>query len=152
GSAGHGGQTVLTAATAGLLEPGTTELRDLGEHRLKDLTAPVRLYQLEIDGLPDEFPPLRSLHRTNLPVPASPLIGRERELQEVAGLCSGADARLVTFTGPGGVGKTRLALQAVAEAAEGFPQGVWWVPLASLRDPGLVLASVALALGVREQP
>jgi predicted ATPase/class 3 adenylate cyclase len=152
GGAGHGGQTILTASTAGLLEPGTTELRDLGEHRLKDLTAPVRLYQLEIDGRPDEFPPLRSLHRTNLPVPASPLIGRERELQEVAELFSTADARLVTFTGPGGVGKTRLALQAVAEAAEGFPQGVWWVPLASLRDPGLVLASVALALGVREQP
>jgi len=152
GGAGHGGQTILTAATSGLLEPGTTELRDLGEHRLKDLTAPVRLYQLEIDGRPDEFPPLRSLHRTNLPVPAYPLIGRERELQEVAGLFSTADARLFTFTGPGGVGKTRLALQAVAESAEGFPQGVWWVPLASLRDPGLLLASVALALGVREQP
>jgi predicted ATPase len=144
-AAGHGGQVLVSASTASLVE---AELTDLGEHRFKDLGERERVFQLGI-GV---FPALRSLYRTNLPVPATPFLGRERELQEIIELCSAADTRLVTLTGPGGVGKTRLALQAVAEAAESFPQGVWWVPLAPLRDPDLVLASVALALGVPEQP
>ena len=144
-AAGHGGQVLVSASTASLVE---AELTDLGEHRFQDLGAAERVFQLA----GGDFPALKSLYRTNLPVPATPFLGRERELQEVAELCSAADARLVTLTGPGGVGKTRLALQAVAEAAEGFPEGVWWVPLASLRDPGLVLSSVALALGIPEQP
>ncbi len=143
-AAGHGGQVLVSASTASLVE---AELTDLGEHRFKDLGAAERVFQL--DG--GDFPALRSLYRTNLPVPATPFLGRERELQEVAELFSAADTRLVTLTGPGGVGKTRLALQAVAEAAEAFPGGIWWVPLASLRDPGLVLSAVALALGVPEQ-
>ena len=144
-AAGHGGQVVLSQSTRDLLDDSYA-LSDLGEHRLKDLSGPRRLYQLGADG----FPPLKTLHRTNLPVPATAFIGRERELRELGALLH-EGVRLLTLTGPGGVGKTRLALQAVADAADGFPDGVWWVPLASLRDPALVLSSVALALGVPEQ-
>jgi class 3 adenylate cyclase len=106
-SAGHGGEVVISESTVALLD--RDRLRDLGAHRLKDLLEPVRLYQLEIDGLPDEFPPLRSLHRTNLPIAAWPLLGRERELDEIRRLLDDG-ARLLTLTGPGGSGKTRLAL------------------------------------------
>ena len=141
-AAGHGGQVLVSAATAGLV---ALELTDLGEHRFKDLGAPERVFQL---GRGD-FPALKSLHRTNLPVPATTFVGRGRELDELSALLEGV--RLLTLSGPGGVGKTRLALQAVAGAAEAFPDGVWWVPLARVRDPELVLSSVALALGVREQ-
>jgi predicted ATPase len=143
----HGGQAVLSQATRELLED-SGGLRDLGEHRLKDLSSPVRLYQLG-DG---DFPPLRSLYRSNLPVPATPFLGRERELDELAGLLESDDLRLLTLTGPGGTGKTRLALQAAAEAADQYPDGVWWVPLAPLRDPTLVLPAVAQALELTEQP
>ena len=102
---GHGGQVLVSASTAALV--GRDGLRDLGEHRLKDLSAPERIYQLG-DG---DFPPLKSLHRTNLPIPATPFLGRERELDEVrrAGFARD-DVRLLTLTGPGGTGKTRLAL------------------------------------------
>ena len=131
---GHGGQVLVSASTAALA--GTYGLRDLGEHRLKDLSAPERIYQLG-DG---DFPPLTSLHQTNLPIPSTPFLGRERELQEVLGLLSRGNVRLLTLTGPGGTGKTRLAAQAAAELAERYPHGVWWVPLAPLRDPELVLA------------
>jgi predicted ATPase/class 3 adenylate cyclase len=144
-AAGHGGQVVLSQSTCELLD-GSFVLRDLGEHRMKDLTGRRRLYQLG-DRV---FPPLRTLYRTNLPVPASSFVGRERELEELGALV-GDDVRLVTLTGPGGSGKTRLALAVVAAAADAFPDGVWWVPLASVRDPGLVLSSVAVALGVPEQ-
>src|SRR5207247_6204714 len=112
---------------------GAEELLDLGEHRLKDLSAAERIYQLG-DG---EFPALKSLYRTNLPVPATPFLGREHELAEVLGLLKGV--RLLTLTGPGGTGKTRLGLQAAADASDRYPDGVFWVPLAPLRDPGLVL-------------
>lgn len=137
-AAGHGGQVLVSAATAPLAE---RELRDLGEHRLKDLAAAERIYQLG-DG---KFPPLRSLQRTNLPVPATPFMGRERELAEAGVLLE--QARMLTLTGPGGTGKTRLGLQLAAEAAEHHPDGVFWVPLAPLTDPGLVLEAAGQALG-----
>src|SRR5262245_8362146 len=132
--AGHGGQVLVSASTASLAEH---ELIDLGEHRLKDLSAPERIYQLP-DG---DFPPLKSLYRTNLPIPATPFLGRERELVEVVDLLTKDDVRLLTLIGPGGTGKTRLALQAAAEASESFTDGVYWVPLAPLRQPALILSS-----------
>ncbi|TML87830.1 MAG: adenylate/guanylate cyclase domain-containing protein [Actinobacteria bacterium] len=142
----HGGQTVLSRATRELLDNGV-DLRDLGEHRLKDLSTPIRLYQLG-NG---DFPPLRSLHRNNLPVPSTAFIGRERELAEVVSLLTRDDVSLLTLTGPGGTGKTRLALQAAAEASERFPDGMWWVSLAPLRNPALVLSAVAQSLDLREE-
>ena len=138
---GHGGQVLVSASTAALL--GTERLHDLGEHRLKDLSAPERVYQLG----EEEFPPLKSLYRTNLPVPATAFLGRERKLAEVRPLLARADTRLLTLTGPGGTGKTRLALQVAAEAADAFPDGVFWVPLAPLRDPALVIDEAAQAVG-----
>lgn len=142
-AAGHGGQVLVSAATASLVD---TELTDLGEHRFKDLGAPERVFQLG----DDDFPALKSLYRTNLPVPATAFLGRERELGEVVELLDHDDARLVTLTGPGGTGKTRLTLQAAAEASAGFPDGVRWVPLAPLRDESAVGATFAHALEVRE--
>jgi predicted ATPase/class 3 adenylate cyclase len=139
----HGGQVVLSAATASLVRGDS--LRDLGEHRLKDLSTPERLYQLG-EG---EFPPLRSLYRTNLPVPSTPFFGRERELAEVLGLLDQPEVRLLTLTGPGGCGKTRLALQACGLGSGEFPDGVYWLPLAALRDPRLVLEATAAALDAR---
>jgi predicted ATPase len=144
-ASGHGGQVLVSASTAQLVE---LELRDLGEHRFKDLAAPERVYQL---GAGD-FPPLKSLYRTNLPVPATPFLGREAELAEVVALLTANATRLLTLTGPGGTGKTRLALQAAAEASESFPDGVYWVPLAPLRDPALLLSSLARTLAVAEEP
>jgi predicted ATPase/class 3 adenylate cyclase len=144
-AAGHGGQVLVSSSTAQLVD---LELRDLGEHRFKDLTAPERVYQL-CEG---DFPPLKSLYRTNLPVPATPFLGRERELAEVVELVTRSDLRLLTLTGPGGTGKTRLALQAAAEASESFPDGIYWVPLAPLRDPELVLSSLAQTLAVKAEP
>jgi predicted ATPase/class 3 adenylate cyclase len=143
-AAGTGGQVLVSAATASLVDAG--ELRDLGEHRLKDLSAPERIFQL---GKGD-FPPLRSLYRTNLPVPSTPFVGRERELEAVMTLLSHPDVRLLTLTGPGGTGKTRLALQAAGLSADDYPDGVWWVALASLRDPQLVLEAAAQAVGGEE--
>ena len=140
-AAGHGGQILVSSATAALLS--TANLSDLGAHRLKDLSAAERIYQL--GG--DEHPPLKSLHQTNLPVPATAFLGREAEVAEIAGLLARNGMRLVTLIGPGGTGKTRLALQAAASAADTYPGGVWWVPLAPLRDPVLVLESAAKALG-----
>jgi predicted ATPase len=138
---GHGGQVLVSASTASLL--GTDDLRDLGEHRLKDLSAPERIYQLGSD----DFPPLESLHQTNLPIPSTPFFGREQELQDVLGLLSRENVRLLTLTGPGGTGKTRLAAQAAGLSSAHYPHGVWWVPLAPLRDPELVLATAGQALG-----
>jgi predicted ATPase/class 3 adenylate cyclase/Tfp pilus assembly protein PilF len=139
-AAGHGGQVLLSQAVVDLAE---VEVRDLGLHRLKDLSAPERIFQLGTE----DFPPLNTLHRTNLPIPATPFLGREAERAEVADLLG--RTRVLTLTGPGGTGKTRLALQAVAEAAERYPDGVFWVPLAPLRDPELVLDAAARALGAR---
>jgi predicted ATPase len=142
-AAGHGGQILVSASTAGLVD---ADLRDLGPHRLKDLSAPERIFQLG-DG---DFPPLKTPHQTNLPIPATPFLGRERELPEVLELLEGT--HLLTLTGPGGTGKTRLALQASALAAEEYPDGVWWVPLAPLRDPQLVLATASQKIGGRNGP
>ena len=140
-AAGHGGQVLISQATYDLAGQGSP-LIDLGEHRLKDLSAPLHLWQLG-EG---DFPPLRTLHQTNLPVQVTPLIGRERELSELRGLLN--RQRLVTLTGAGGSGKTRLALHLAAESVEDNPDGVWWVPLAALSDPELVLLTVAQTLGV----
>ena len=139
---GHGGQVLISASTAALL--GTDGLLDLGEHRLKDLSAPERIYQLG----EEQFAPLKSLYRTNLPIPATPFLGREHELAEVCALLE--DARLLTLTGPGGTGKTRLGLQAAAEAGERYLDGIFWVPLAPLRDSELVLVTAAQALGAKD--
>ena len=136
----------MSETTAALLDGAP--LRDLGPQRLKDLLEPIRLYQLEVDGLPAEFPPLRSLHQTNLPVAAWPLLGRERELDEIRALVAG-NARLVTLTGAGGSGKTRLALQAAAELSDQFADGVFFVGLAPLRETDAVRATVAEAVGLQ---
>jgi predicted ATPase/class 3 adenylate cyclase len=141
---GHGGQVLVSSSTAALVDAMT--LHDLGEHRLKDLSAPERIYQLG----DDKFPPLKSLYRTNLPVPATPFLGRDSELAEVAALLARDDVRLLTLTGPGGTGKTRLALQAVAAASDAYPDGVFWVPLAPLRDPALVMEEASTATGARD--
>jgi predicted ATPase/class 3 adenylate cyclase len=148
-AAGHGGQVLASETTAALVGndlPSGLGLRDLGLHRLKDFDEPQRLYQLG-DRV---FPPLKTLYHTNLPLSATPFLGRERELREVSELLSRDDVRLLTLTGPGGTGKTRLALQAAADAADGYPDGVFWVPLAALRDPELVLETAAQALGAKE--
>jgi len=141
---GHGGQVLVSTSAAALVD--SDMLHDLGEHRLKDLSAPERIYQLG----DREFPALKSLYRTNLPIPATPFLGRERELTEVVALLHRDDVRLLTMTGPGGTGKTRLALQAAAEASEAYPDGVFWVPLAPLRDPALVLEEASRAVGAND--
>jgi predicted ATPase/class 3 adenylate cyclase len=143
-ASGHGGQILVSSSTAPLVE--AQALHDLGEHRLKDLAAPERIYQLGGEA----FPHLTSLRQTNLPVPATPFLGRRRELDEVATLLTSGDARLVTLTGPAGAGKTRLALQGAAEASDRYPDGVFWAPLAALRDPKLVLEVAAQALDARD--
>jgi predicted ATPase len=141
-AAGHGGQVLVSATTAALT--GSEGLLDLGEHRFKDLSAPERVYQLG----KEEFPRLKTLYQTNLPVPATPFLGREAELAEASELLLDG-VRLLTLSGPGGTGKTRLALQAAAAAADGYPDGVWWVPLAPLKDPAIVLSTVGETLGVK---
>jgi predicted ATPase/class 3 adenylate cyclase len=142
-AAGHGGQVLLSQSTRDLVGP--ERLRDLGPHRLKDLTAPERIYQLG----DREFPSLKSLNRTNLPIAATGLVGRDRELAELRELLAGG-ARLVTITGAGGSGKTRLALQVAAELADAYPDGVFFVALAPLQDPALVLSAVAQVTNVRQ--
>ena len=148
----HGGQVLASAATtmlAGTDLPAGVALRDLGQHRLKDLAQPEHIYQLVIDGCPNEFPLLRTLDRTpnNLPMQMTTFIGREAEIRSGLKLLDGT--RLLTLTGPGGTGKTRLSLQLAAEAAQGFPDGAFWVPLAPISDPELVPSTIALALGVQ---
>ncbi|HEY6069550.1 MAG TPA: adenylate/guanylate cyclase domain-containing protein [Gaiellaceae bacterium] len=153
-AAGHGGQILVSHTTRDLLEDeeARPSLSDLGEHRLKDLTEPQRLYQLTAEGLRETFPPLRTLENrpTNLPVQPTVLIGREREVTEICELLRRDDVRLVTLTGPGGTGKTRLGLQAAAELVETFRNGVFFVPLAPITDPDLVVPTIAQTLGIDE--
>jgi predicted ATPase/class 3 adenylate cyclase len=154
-AAGHGGQILLSQATWALLGaelPSGLGVRDLGEHRLKDLSHPQRLFQLVIPGLPADFAPLRALGPgpMNLPVQLTGFVGRERELAHARMLLQREEIRLLTLTGPGGTGKTRLAVRAAAEVRESFPDGVIFVELGSVNDPRLVVATIAQAMGVRE--
>jgi predicted ATPase/class 3 adenylate cyclase len=153
GDAGHGGEVLVSETTSDLIRPalpGGMRLRDLGVHRLKDLPQPERLYQLIVDGLPADFPPPRSLEimASGLPQQLTSFFGRELELAETRELL--ATSRLVTLTGPGGTGKSRLALQLASEMLGEFPDGVHYVPLATLREPDLVLPAIAQSFGVVE--
>ncbi len=154
-SAGHGGQVLLSQPTSTLVEqdlPDEVSLRDLGEYRLKDLGRPQRLFQLVISDLPADFPPLKTLDISpnNLPIQPTPFIGREQELTVVGELLLREDVRLLTLTGPGGTGKTRLGLQVVAELSDMFPDGAFFVNLAPISDPALVMSIIAETLGIRE--
>jgi class 3 adenylate cyclase len=154
-SAAHGGQVLLSLATQELVRdqlPAETTLRELGEYRLKDLFRPERVYQLLAPELPSEFPPLRTLdaYRNNLPLQPTPLVGREKEVSEVCDLLWHDETRLLTLTGPGGTGKTRLALQAAADLLEDFSDGAFLAQLATLTEAELFLAAVAETLGVKE--
>jgi predicted ATPase len=141
-AAAHGGQILVSQPTRDLLG-NQFVLRDLGEHRLKGLESAERLYQLG-EG---EFPPLKSLYRATLPVPGTPFIGRERELADVVALLQQDNVRLLTLAGPGGTGKTRLAIEAAAAASERYPDGVFWVGLAPLRDAALVVPAMTQVVG-----
>ena len=152
-SAAHGGQVVVSQTTVDMMAgglPDNVQLRDLGDHRLKDLTHPQRLYDLAIGGLDGSFPALRTLENrpTNLPTQATPLVGRDQELAELAELVTDSATSVITLTGPGGVGKTRLAMQMAAEQVEHFVGGVYFVNLAALDDPGGVIPAIAQTLGV----
>jgi len=152
---GHGGQVLLTEAAATLARdrlPGDAGLLDLGTHRLKDLTRPERVFQLMAEDGPCDFPPLRALDSRphNLPVVRSALLGRERELGQAGALLLRDDVGLLTLTGPGGTGKTRLSLQVAADSIERFADGVFFVSLAPIADPALVPSTIAQVLGVRE--
>jgi class 3 adenylate cyclase len=138
-AAGHGGQVLLSQATRTLVE---ADVMDLGEHRVKDFEDPVWIYQLGTD----RFPPIRTISNTNLPRPASSFVGREREVAEIAAhLREGA--RFVTLTGPGGSGKTRLAIEVASELVPSFRNGVFWVALAPIQDPSIVLPAIAKTIG-----
>jgi predicted ATPase len=140
-AAGHGGQVLLSAATRALVDG---RVNDLGEHRLKDFAEPVAIFQLG----EKRFPPLKTISNTNLPRPASSFVGRERETAEVAELVRGH--RLVTLSGPGGSGKTRLSIEATSDLVGEFKAGVFWVSLAAVRDPTLVLETVGQTLAAKD--
>ncbi len=151
-AAGHGGQVLITQATATLARADLADglsLRDLGEFRLKDLANPERIYQLVIGGVVSNFPPIRSLDQTPtfLPQQPSTFVGREREIAEGQRLLAGT--RLMTLTGPGGTGKTRLSLRIAEESAHDFTDGTFFVPLAPITDPELVPSTIAHTLGVQ---
>ncbi|HEX8036917.1 MAG TPA: adenylate/guanylate cyclase domain-containing protein, partial [Ktedonobacterales bacterium] len=153
-AAGYGGQILLSQATRDLADgrlPEGTELLDLGEHLLPDLLQPEHIYQLVLSDLAAEYPPIKTLNRRrhNLPAQATPLIGREQEIAEARALLQG-ETRMVTLTGPGGIGKTRLGLQVAAESLDAFVDGVYFAALAPLRDAGLVAPAIAQTLGLRE--
>src|ERR1700694_602119 len=154
-AAAHGGQVLVSDTTESLVRDVVSSgltLRDLGEHRFKDLVRPQRIYQLLIEGLPDSFPPLRSLDSTpnNLPTQTTTFIGRQREL--ASALERLQTTRLLTLTGPGGSGKTRLALHLAADLLDLYPDGVWLVELAPFPDPAAVGPTVAAAVHIGERP
>jgi predicted ATPase/class 3 adenylate cyclase len=154
-AAAHGGQILLSLATEELVRdhlPANTALRDMGERRLKDLIRPERVYQVIAPDLPADFPPLKTLDArpNNLPAQTTPFIGRDNEIRAIKERLSNANVRLLTLSGVGGTGKTRLALQAAADMVDNFEHGVFFVPLASLSDPALVLPTIAQAFAVRE--
>jgi len=153
-AAAHGAQVLLSQATRDLLPESMDGLsfRDLGDHRLKDLSGPQRLHQLCIDGLAADFPPPRTIEgrTTNLPAQPTPLVGRDAELDAVRTVLRDESTRMLTLTGPGGTGKTRLALQAAADLVDAFPDGVYGVLLAPISDPDLVALELARVLGVEE--
>jgi predicted ATPase/class 3 adenylate cyclase len=155
-AAAHGAQVLLSQTTRDLLPETLDDLtfRDLGDHRLKDLSGPQRLHQLCIEGLGVDFPPPRSLEGrvTNLPAQPTPLVGRDQELEAVRTLLLAEDTRMVTLTGPGGTGKTRVALQVAADAIDEFPDGVYGVLLAPVMDPAVVPSELARVLGIEEVP
>jgi predicted ATPase/class 3 adenylate cyclase len=153
-SAGHGGQTLISQATQELIRdemPEGISLRDLGDRRLKDLIRPEHIHQLVIPNLPADFPPLKTLdiYRHNLPAQTTSFIGREKEMAEIK--LALEKHRLVTLTGSGGTGKTRLSLQVAAELVEQYPDGVWFIELAPLTDPALIPQTMLSVLGVSEQ-
>jgi predicted ATPase/class 3 adenylate cyclase len=143
-AAGHGGQVLLSKETRELAHAPVI-VTDLGEHRLKDFEGPVWIFQLGVE----RFPPLKTISNTNLPDPASSFVGRGKEVEEVVALLRDG-ARLLTLTGPGGSGKTRLAIEAAAELLPEFKAGVFWVGLAPLRDPALVTETIAQTLGAKD--
>jgi predicted ATPase/class 3 adenylate cyclase len=153
-AAGGGGQILISDATRGLVQHALPEgmtIRDLGEHRLKDIEHPERLHDLVIDGLPADFPPIRTLDvPTNIPARLTGFVGREQQLARIEKLLE--DSRLLTLTGAGGCGKTRLAIEAATRLLHSYPDGVFFVELAPITDPGLVASTVAVTLGVREEP
>jgi predicted ATPase/class 3 adenylate cyclase len=153
---GYGEQILLTDTARALATslPLGYALQDLGKHRLRDLIEAERIFQLCGPGLPPDFPPLKSLNQqpTNLPTQPTVLIGRERELAALRTVLSARETRLITLVGPGGTGKTRLALQAAAESLENFADGVWWIPLAAVSNPENVVQAIAGPLGIREGP
>src|SRR5215469_265353 len=154
-SAAHGGQVLLSQTTRDLVQydlPDGVHLRDLGELRLKDLQRPSRLFQLVIADLPADFPPLKALdtHPNNLPIQLTSLIGREKEVATIERLLAREDVRLLTLTGPGGTGKTRLGLQVAAEVSDRFHEGVYFVNLAPITNPALVIPTIAQTLDLRE--
>ena len=142
---GHGGQVLLSQTTHALVD---ANVRDLGPHRLKDLSAPERIYQLEIEGLPADFPLLKTLEAgmRNLPAPHTSFVGRTVELDTIDRMLDDPDCRLITLVGPGGVGKTRLALEAAARRIDRYPHGVHFVPLASVTSPDLLAPAMAEAI------
>ncbi|MEO8638409.1 MAG: adenylate/guanylate cyclase domain-containing protein [Chloroflexota bacterium] len=152
-NAGHGGQVLLSATTRALVEgslPDGVTLREMGEHRLKDLSRPERIWDLVIDGIASDFPPLRTLNAVpnNLPIQLTSFLGRGREIAEGRQLL--IDGRLLTLTGPGGTGKTRLSLQIAADATDRFPDGIYFVPLGTISQWELVLPTIAQAVGVTD--
>jgi len=154
-AAAHGGQVVVSHATEELIRddlPAGAALTDLGEHRLRDLARPERVYQVDAAGLPDDFPPLRSIDAfpSNLPLQLSSFVGREREITNIAKELH--EARLVTLTGVGGVGKTRLSIQVAAEVLPHYPDGVWLCELAAATDPDTLVQVVASTLGASARP
>ena len=150
-SAGHGGQVLLSETTRALVDqalPAGLTLKDLGMHRLKDMARPERLFQLTVEGLPADFPALKTLESTpnNLPTQLTSFIGRDDQVREARQLLE--RSRLLTLTGPGGTGKTRLSLQIAAGVLDEFPDGVYFVPLSAIHDPDLVPSAIAQALAI----